>query len=346
MIYLNPDSFHILYLLLPLLFFIIWTKKKLSFKVSSLQRVESNLRWKKYLVYIPLLLYLIAFTLLIFAWARPVNTFNSSYEEGIDIVVILDVSESMEFYDYNQKEFASYVLQDILEKGKKSRLDIAKETLIKFIQLRKNDRVGLVVFSGEAFLLSPPTLEHDYLIERVKTINNIDWYDLPRSTNITAALSRGIKQALLTESKEKVIIFFTDGSHSEGVSPYPPMTAVNLLKEKKIKVHSVGIGGKYTYRVEKNTFGDPVYALLIPPHLNEDFLKDMAKKTGGQYFKAEDSASFSKVLREIDEIEKHKIKTKNFSLKEELFMSFLIYSFIVFLLASIMDYCLFRVYPR
>jgi Ca-activated chloride channel homolog len=247
--------------------------------------------------------------LFIIALARPQLGRSESKirTEGIDIVLVVDISQSMQAMDYEKAG------------QRESRIDAVKDVVREFIRDRPNDRIGMVVFGTRAYVASPLTLDHDWLehnLERVR-IGVVEG-----NTAIGAGLGTGVNRLRDTKAKSKVIVLLTDGG--ENVHTPPAMEAANAAKEFHVRVYTVGAGSQGlapmpVYDQAGNLVGyQPVRA-----DLDENLLKQVATTTGGQYFRAADTASLKKTYAQIDAMEKQKVETTAYEDWQELFPWFL-----------------------
>jgi Ca-activated chloride channel family protein len=258
-----------------------------------------------------LLLMLRGATLVLFivALARPQLGRSESKikTEGIDIVLVIDISGSMQAMDY--------------EKGgqRESRIDAVKDVVREFIRARPNDRIGMVVFGTHAYVASPLTLDHDWL---ERNLDRIRIGLVEGNTAIGAGIGTGVNRLRDTKAKSKVIVLLTDGG--ENVKNPPALEAAKAAKEFNVRVYTIGAGSQGMapmpiYDRAGNLLGyQPIQA-----DLDEDLLKQIAAATGGQYFRAADMASLKKTYAQIDAMEKQKVETVAYEDWQELFPWFL-----------------------
>lgn len=294
--YQEPAWFFALVLIPILIIWIVKSEKKkggdLKFNGPDQNLVELRNPWVQWLYWVMVMLPVAIVTLLIFAMARPFN-WNSSdekYEEnkfGIDIVIALDVSLSMFAQDF-----------------KPNRLEAAKEVAGDFIKSRQGDKVGLVIYSGEAYTACPPTLDYSVLIEQLR---QADGGALTSGTAVGTGLGTAVVQLRNTGIKSKVIILLTDGSNNSG--DISPEDAALLAKQKNICVYTIGVGSKGMALSPVMTPMGLDYEYL-PVEIDEETLRNIAKTTGGTYFRATDKEALGKIYSEIDLLEKRKIKHK------------------------------------
>lgn len=254
------------------------------------------------LKYLPILK-VAAFGFLVIALARPQSALSESEinTEGIDIVMSLDISGSMLARDFEP-----------------DRLEAAKKVAMQFIKDRKNDRIGLVVFSGESFTQCPITIDHQVLLNLFKDIHSGMVED---GTAIGMGLATAVTRLKESKSKSKVIILMTDGVNNMGyIDPY---TAIKIAKAYNIRVYTIGVGknGMAPYPV-KDQNGNTFYQ-NFPVQIDEPLLKQIANETGGMYFRATGNKSLKEVYNKIDKLEKSKIKISNYHRKSEHYHIFL-----------------------
>ena len=253
---------------------------------------------------------LIVLTLFILALARPQAELITSevFTEGVDIMLTLDVSNSM-------------ILIDLDVQKKRTRLDVTKEVVQSFIEGRKFDRIGMLVFATDAFLQCPLTV--DYGIVK-NFLNDVRIDMIPgNSTAIGNAIAASLNHLRHTESKSKVIILITDGANNAG--QIDPLTAAEMAKAMGVKIHSIGVGGRGTPYIlqEHPLFGPIMKPVPEAERIDENSLRQIAETTGGKYFRATDTASFKEIFTAIDELEKSKIRSEGNRRFRELFPYFL-----------------------
>jgi len=241
--------------------------------------------------------------LLILALARPASqkAIVQKFTEGVDIVLVLDVSESMDAEDL-----------------KPTRILAAKQVMRQFISQRPNDRIGLVVFGGESVMRSPITRDFDFLLKQVE---DIKLRELKQGTAIGLGLTNGLARLRKSKSQNKILILLTDGDSNVGA--INPVTAAKLAAQEGIRIYTIGIGEKdrvvvpiYGY----DSSGKKTHLLAqVPSYLNPELLKEIANLTGGKSYMARDSGMLSRVLQEIDKLEKTKIQLTSRMEFEDLF---------------------------
>lgn len=239
-----------------------------------------------------LFLKLIVFSLLVIALAHPFTWERQEKNEdingvGIDLLFVLDVSESMQAMDL-----------------KPNRLSSAKTVIEQFVRKRKGDRIGLVSYAGEAYSLCPRTIDHALLLSQLKRANGVDM--LP-GTAIGVGLGTAVAQLKGDTTESKAIILLTDGTNNRGT--LNPIDAALLAKSESIRVYSIGVGTNgYAPMPDPSPFGLGYFN--APVEIDEDVLKEISVVTGGKYFRATDSQSLKEILVDIDKIEKKRIKDR------------------------------------
>jgi len=245
--------------------------------------------------------------LVVLALARPQLGRSESKirTEGIDIVMVLDISGSMWARDY--------------QKGgqPESRINAAKDMVREFIRARPNDRIGMVVFGTRAYVASPLTLDHDWL---ERNLDRVRIGLVEGNTAIGAGIGTGVNRLRDTKAKSKVIVLLTDGG--ENVRTPPALEAAKAAKEFNVRIYTIGAGSDYKGPIQV-VDDDGNSRGIIRADLDEDLLKQIAAATGGQYFRAADNASLRKTYAQIDSMEKQKVETLAYEEWQELFPWFL-----------------------
>lgn len=252
---------------------------------------------RAWLIPLSRLLKLAAIGCLIVALARP-QTFDSLSNRqilGTDIVLSLDISESMSTPDI-----------------KPSRFEAAKKTASEFIANRPQDNIGLVIFGGEALSIMPLTNDNAAL---QSALANIRMGQLANGTAIGDGLVSAINRVLNGQAVSKSIILLTDGTNNAG--DVAPSTAADIAAQKGIKVYTIGVG---TDRDERITDPYGLATTVMHTYIDEDVLTQIADKTGGKYFRAKDSGTLKRVFEEIDTLEKTRMDVESYQRTEEAFM--------------------------
>jgi Ca-activated chloride channel family protein len=318
-------AFLYLLIIVPLMigFYIFKQQKAVaSLRVSGTKPFErAGKTFRNYLRHILFGLRTIVVGLLIIVLARPQATdnFQDVSTEGIDIILALDISGSMLARDF-----------------KPDRLEASKNVATEFISGRPYDRIGLVVFSGESFTQCPITTDHAVLINLLREMKSGMIED---GTAIGMGLATAVNRIKDSEAKSKVIILLTDGVNNRGM--VAPMTAAEIAKTYGIRVYTIGVGtqGVAPYPVQ-TPFGVQYQDMQV--EIDEAILKEIAKMTDGKYFRATDNEKLKQVYAEIDKLEKSRIETRQFKLKEEKFESLALAAFCLILLEIILRNTLFK----
>lgn len=230
---------------------------------------------------------------IILALAKPMNNDliddEQDFGEGIDIILSLDVSGSMLATDF-----------------KPNRLEAAKEVAKEFVDNRRSDRIGLVVYEGEAYTAIPATRNHDLL---KATIDDVVSGKLEPGTAIGLGLGTAVARLRSDSLKSKVVILLSDGENNKG--DVSPMEAGELAKERNIRVYTIGVGKEgYASTPVQTPFGPMMQETLVT--IDEDLLTDIAEMTGGRYFRATDTKSLREIYKKIDKMEKTKMIESNY----------------------------------
>ena len=244
---------------------------------------------------------ILALLVLVIALARPRigNERLVMRNQGIDIIMVLDLSGSMQAIDIPSDITGEKALERALKSGQyRSRLETAKSELTKFIQARPNDRIGLIGFAEYGYNLSPPTLDHEWLTAALAPLEPGIIGD---ATGIASPVVSAIRRLDKSAAPRRVMVLFTDGKNNVN-HRLTPQAAAELAKEKNIIIYTVGIGGNNAFMAQEGFFGKRF--VRYPGEFDEELLKSMAAATGGKYFRAADEASMSAVMNEINALEK------------------------------------------
>jgi Ca-activated chloride channel family protein len=246
----------------------------------------------------------LALACLIVALARPQKVESNTQvpESGIDMMLAIDLSPSMEALDFRKNG------QEI------SRVEVVRDTVGRFIQARPNDRIGMVAFAGEAYLMSPLTLDHDWLLQNV---SRLDVGLAGDATAIGSALAVASNRLRNQPSKSKIIVLLTDGANNAGkITPYAAAEAAHALG---IKVYTIGAASSDVAKFPMHdVFGRRVYT-TIPVDIDENCLRKIADITGGKFYRATDTETLERVYKEINQLETSKVVVKHFQKVKEYF---------------------------
>lgn len=254
------------------------------------------------------------------ALARPQskNELIKQNSEGIHIMIVLDISDSMLIEDMKPE----------------NRLESAKLRIKEFIEKRFNDYIGLVVFSGQSYTRVPLTLDYTLLQESVAMVETSE--RLRKGTAIGMALANGITRLDKAKGKSKVVILLTDGESNVGA--IDPTTALDIAKQKGIRIYTVGIGkdGLAQLPIYRKFPNGMVQKFYRPMHstVNEPLLKKMAKDTGGVYYRANESGRLSRVFADIDRLEKVEVEVKKITQVHEHYQTWAFYGVLLILVSQ------------
>ena len=264
----------------------------------------------------------LALSAVIVALARPQSAFSWQNEttEGIDIMIATDISGSMLAEDFSP-----------------NRLEAGKNIAINFIKARPDDRIGLVIFSGESFTQCPLTIDHDVLINLFADIKNGMIDD---GTALGMGLATAVNRLKDSEAKSKVIILLTDGVNNKG--SIPPITAAQIAKQFGIRVYTVGIGTNGSARYPlRDQFGNIHYE-MIPVDVDENTLTKIGDITGGKYFRARNNNQLTQIYEQIDKLEKVKIAVTRYHKKTERYLPFAILALLFLSLEFMLNNTVFK----
>ena len=301
----------LLLLLIPLL---AWLKGKfggtagVTFSNTAMLAKIGNRRRSRAGAFLAGLTY-VALAFFIVALARPQlgRVTTRVQATGVDIMLVLDVSRSMLAEDFT------------IGNRRANRIDAVKLVTQQFIRERPNDRIGLVAFAGRPYLVSPLTLDHDWLIRNLERLRIGLVED---GTAIGSAIASAANRLKDKEAKTKLIVILTDGDNNAG--KVQPLTAAEAAKALGIRIYTIGAGteGEAPFPLT-NQFGRTVYRNVLVK-FDEKTLQEIAAMTSGQYFRATDTNSLRTIFGEIDKLEKSKVEVEKTAQYRDLFMWFLI----------------------
>lgn len=324
MTFANPGYLFLLLLLIPVIGWYIYELRKADASVQIgdtrvLQKQPKPLRVR--LLHLPFILRLVAITLLSLALARPqlTNRWSSESTEGIDIMMALDISGTM-----------------LAEDLKPNRLEAAKQVASDFVLARPNDQIGLVVFAGESFTQCPLTIDHAIL---VNLFQSVEYGMIEDGTAIGLGLANAVNRLKDSQTKSKVVILLTDGSNNRG--EIDPQTAAEIAKTFGIRVYTVGVGSYGQARVPIQTPIGTQY-MMMDSEFDETTLQRIAQTTGGQYFRATDNSSLKKIYEQIDQLEKTKLRVREYAKHTENFTPFLYAALLCLLVELLLRYFVLR----
>ena len=305
----NHEIIYMIFLL-PLAYLITkYFNKKITFQVSIPKNQLNSIKYSL-VRFIPNLLFTISMILIILSLARPQksNEKVDRWSEGIDIMLVIDISESMQIEDFSP-----------------NRLESAKSVAKNFIDGRFQDRIGLVVFSGESYSRCPLTSDYKLLKKYIDEIN----FDLisTRGTAIGSAIAIATNRMRESKSKTKILILLSDGDNTAG--NIDPKTASEIAKAYGIKIYSIAIGKNGKVPFGKDYFGRPRY---VENSLDEKNLRDIAKITEGKFYRASNNKSLENIFSEIDKFEKSEIKENRYKNTVDYYQYYLLWGIIFILL--------------
>lgn len=323
----NPELFYLLLVIVPMAIWYIFRQKRstASIQVSSTASVfKAPKTIRHYLRHLVFICQMIAIAFFVVVLARPQSSSNweNVTTEGIDIIIALDISSSMLARDFSP-----------------DRLEAAKNVAMEFISGREHDRMGLVVFAGEAFTQCPLTTDRAVLLNLFKDIQSGLIED---GTAIGNGLATGVSRLKDSEAISRVVILLTDGENNRG--EVAPMTAAEIAKTFGIRVYTVGVGsiGTAPYPVQ-TPFGIELRDMEVK--IDENLLTEIANITGGQYFRATSNKKLEEIYKEIDALEKSKIDVQQYNRKSEEFLPFAILGALFLIAALFLRTTIFRNIP-
>lgn len=321
-------SFLFLLIVIPLLSGWYWFKNKSYHPdiqisdISGFSHAPKSFRQRFF--HSMFILRMLVLGLLIICLARPQSHSSSQNVsvEGIDIIISSDISGSM-----------------LAEDFKPNRLEASKEVAMDFIDGRPSDRIGLVVFSAEAFTQCPLTTNHAVLKNLFSSIYSGMIDD---GTAIGDGVATAVNRLRTSKAISKVVILLTDGINNQGV--IDPVTAAEIAKMYGIRIYTIGVGtmGQAPYPF-KTPFG--IQYQNVDVKIDEAILKQVAEKTNGKYYRATNKAKLKEIYQEIDQLEKSKIDVLEFRKKSEEFLPFAIFALFLLLIELTLRYVVYKYIP-
>ena len=291
---------------------------------DSLRTAPRTIRY--YLRHLPIALRAAALALIVVASARPqtIEHEEKTTTEGVDIVLAIDISGSMLARDFRP-----------------DRLTAAKEVAAQFVANRQGDRIGLVVFAGEAFTQTPLTTDQSTLQTLLGRLRSGVVED---GTAIGNGLATAVNRLRESDSKSKVIILLTDGVNNSG--HIAPKTVAEIAKEQNIKVYTIGIGrnGTAPYPVFDER-GREVYTVDMKVEIDEKILEAIAEQTGGEYFRATNKSALEEIYKKIDSMEKSKVEKFDITHVHEEFLRYLLWALALLIVEFVVKYIVLKRIP-
>lgn len=329
MTFANPNMLWLALLVVPMVAYYIWRARQggAAIRISTTEAVRRAPRTVRYyLRHVPFVLRCVAVVLLVVVLARPQSAEHNTRTdaEGIDIVLAIDVSGSMLARDF-----------------KPDRLEAAKDVASSFISSRYGDRIGIVVFAGEAYTQSPLTTDQgslQTLLSRVRS-GIID-----DGTAIGNGLATAINRLRESDAKSKVVILLTDGVNNRG--QIAPITAAEIARDADIKVYTIGVGrnGEAPYPLFDDE-GNVVQMAMMKVEIDEKVLRQIAETTGGSYFRATDKESLVEIYNRIDSMEKSRIEVTEFTVLHEEYLVYLLAALALLLAEIILNRLILKRIP-
>ncbi len=321
--------FFLLLLLLPLL---VWLRNRrgkaqeATVKMPTLEAVAGLKSWKTDFQKLLPVLRALVFVALVAAMARPQLTLKEETikAEGIDIFLVIDLSSSMLAQDFNP-----------------DRLEVSKRVAVEFVDKRQYDRIGLAVFSGEAFTQCPLTTDHRVLTD---FIEGLRCGILEDGTAIGMGLATAVNRIKDSPGKSKVVILLTDGVNNAGY--VKPLTAAEIAKEFEVKVYTIGVGKEGTAVSPISRRSDGSYVMgMARVEIDEELLKQISDMTGGKYFRATTARSLENIYDEIDRLEKTEIEVTSVKRYSEEFYRFVWLALFLLALETLLRFTVLRSIP-
>ncbi|MDD5087226.1 MAG: VWA domain-containing protein [bacterium] len=314
MTFAYPHLFWLL-LILPLMVYVhFWreTQRLSDFRYPTISRMRGlNRTWRVRLRHLPFFLRLAATALLIVALARP-QMFDKEVKrnvEGIDIILGIDTSTSMAAEDL-----------------KPNRIEAAKQVAVDFVEGRLTDRIGIVPFAAQSFTQCPLTTDYSVV---VSLLEDLHMGMVEDGTAIGMALATALNRLRESEAKSKVVILLTDGQNNRG--EIDPVTAAQAAQALGIRVYTVGVGtrGEAPYPVE-TVFGKRYQN--VPVNIDEDMLQEIARLSGGKYFRATNNRALRDIYSEIDRLERTRVSVEEYRRVAEMFGPWLLAALLLIML--------------
>ena len=323
----NPRALWLLAAVPLLVAYYLWRRRRMSeqMPLSTLAFVGNMERgWRVHTMWLPEALRMLVVIACVLALTKPQSS-NSRSEvqtEGIDIVMAVDVSSSMLAKDF-----------------KPDRLEACKKVGMQFVRERPQDRVGLVIYSAEAYTQCPLTTDHDVLLN---LFGKIELGNMDDGTAIGDGLGTAINRLRRSEAKSKVIILLTDGVNNTG--SLDPLSAAEIAKDLGIRIYTIGCGtmGTAPYPM-KTPFG--IQYVNVPVEIDEQLLQEVAKIGDGRYFRATDNRKLEQIYKEIDKMEKSRIDVVTYRRSQAHFQPFVLVGLILLLLEMVSRLTIYRKLP-
>ncbi len=317
--YANPIYF-LLLALIPALILFYWKfgkKQEGTVQFSSIKLLGNHFKdrgFRRIIIMQFFLMSMLVFTIIGLTRPRLVDTFEETKIEVVDIILVLDISSSM-----------------LAEDFKPNRLEAVKKTAKTFIENRKSDRIGLLVFAGETFIQCPLTTDTNVITNLLRDVTVAEKeYD---GTAIGMAIANATNRLRNSDAKSKIMILLSDGSNNAG--ELDPITAAEMANEFDIKIYTIGAGTDQSVTYIPNRG-------YIRNEVDEETLRTIAKQTNGHYFRANNVGRLQRIYEEIDQLERTEIEVKTYSRYQDLYGWFLIPAAILGLWYEALNRSIFR----
>ncbi|MFI3328481.1 MAG: VWA domain-containing protein [Rikenellaceae bacterium] len=325
----SPKILYLLILVVPMVAYYIYKCRRggVTLQLSTVEGVRRAPKtFRYYLRHAPFVLRIAAIISMIVALARPQDTehLQNATTEGIDIVLAIDISTSMLARDF-----------------KPDRLTVSKQVAASFISDRVGDRIGLVGFAGESYTLAPLTTDKGALQTMLATLRSGVIED---GTAIGNGLATALNRMRGSTAESKVVILLTDGVNNRG--EITPQTAAAIAKEMDVKVYTIGVGsmGEAEYPLFDNN-GKLVRYVKAKVEIDEKTLRDIARTTGGEYFRATDSGKLKAIYDQINELEKSEVEIEELVLYHEKFLIWVVAALVLLALEFLVKFIILKRLP-
>ena len=330
--FVNKEYLFLLLLLIPYVLWYCLYRKHVTptMRMSDTHAYLSvGKSWRTRLIHLPMLLRMLAFTMLVLILARPQthHSWGTRTVEGIDIMLAIDVSTSM-----------------LAEDLQPNRMEAAKDVAAEFISGRPDDNIGLTIFAGEAFTQCPMTNDHQSLLNLLHNVRtDIAARGLIEDgTAVGMGLANAVSRLKDSKAKSKVVILLTDGSNNRG--DISPLTAAEIAKSLGIRVYTIGVGTNKVARYPMPVGGTVQY-INVPVEIDTKTLGEIARKTDGKFYRATNTDELKQIYQDIDTLEKTKFDVKKFSKRNDAYQPFAVIAILALLLEILLRLTILRRIP-
>ena len=324
----NPEFFLLLLLIPIMTLYYFWRRpeRNVFMRIPSLEFMDDIVSIRSILLKSIPILRTLAFSAFVIALARPQISLKEEEvtAEGIDIMMIMDLSSSMLAQDFAP-----------------DRLSVSKKVAAEFVDKRKFDRIGLAVFAGESFTQCPLTTDHRVVKD---FLESLECGMLEDGTAIGMGLASGVNRLKDSEAKSKVLILLTDGVNNAGY--IQPITAAEIASEYKVKIYTIGVGsqGNALSPLSRRSDGRYVFG-MTKVEIDEELLTEIAEMTGGKYYRATSESGLEQIYNEIDQLEKTEMEINVFLRHTEEFRKFLVFGLLFLFLEILLKFTVLRTLP-